>query len=94
MEDKTVVNNHRVHIANRENAGITGVSDVISFDITGVVLETQMGIMNIKGNNLHVKRLSLDKGEIDLDGQIDAILYSDLKKYRKSKESLMGRLFK
>ena len=73
---------------------ISGVVDVVSFDLSEVILETQMGMLNIRGNDMKVKRLNLEKGEIDIEGQMDSFMYSDLRKYRKSKESLMGRLFK
>lgn len=73
---------------------ISGVVDVVSFDLSEVILETQMGMLNIRGNDMKVKRLNLEKGEIDIEGQMDSFIYSDLRKYRKSKESLMGRLFK
>lgn len=48
----------------------------------------------IKGNDLHVNRLSLEQGEIDLEGRIDSMAYSDVKDYGKQAESFFGRLFK
>ena len=94
MEERQQTANHKMQIMNRSHGIITGVIDVIAFDVSEIVLETQMGMMHIKGSELHVKRLSLDKGEVEIEGQTDSFIYSDLKKYRKSKESLMGRLFK
>lgn len=94
MEDRQQTASHKMQIINRSHGIITGVVDVISFDLSEIVLETQMGMMHIKGSELHVKRLSLDKGEVEIEGQTDSFIYSDLKKYKKSKESLMGRLFK
>ena len=48
----------------------------------------------IKGVDLHVKRLTLEKGEIDIEGRIDSLTYSDVKTASKQGESLLGRLFK
>jgi len=48
----------------------------------------------IRGNELHVNRLTLEKGEVDVDGKIDSLTYSDSNSYSKSGESLISRLFK
>lgn len=94
MDERQQAVSHKMQIINRSQGIITGVIDVVSFDLNEILLETQMGMMEIKGKELHVKRLSLDKGEIEIEGETDSFVYSDLKKYRKSRESLMGRLFK
>ncbi len=94
MEERMSVSSHKMQIINRKQGLITGVIDVESFDLNEILLETQMGMMEIKGRELHVKRLSLDKGEVEIEGEMDSFIYSNLNKYKKSKESLMGRLFK
>ena len=85
---------HKVIISNRKVCNITGVLDVISFDIKEVLLETEQGLLTIHGNDLHVSRLALDKGEADLDGRIDSMQYSDSTSYKAKGESLLNRLFK
>ena len=72
----------------------TEETDVISFDLKTIVLETVCGMMVIKGHDLHVNRLSVDKGELDISGTIDGINYSDVNSYAKKSESLLSRLFK
>lgn len=79
---------------NRRTGSITGVTDVISFDIAEVLLETELGMLQIKGADLHVNRLSLEKGEIDLEGRIDSIQYSEISDFKKGGESLLNRLFR
>ena len=81
-------------LSNRRTGTITGVADVISFDITEVLLETEQGMLMIKGADLHVNRLTLEKGEIDIEGRIDSLAYFDVNSYQKQGESLIGRLFK
>ena len=81
-------------MSNRRTGTITGVSDVISFDITEVLLETEQGMLMIKGSDLHMNRLTLEKGEVDIEGRIDSLAYSDVTSYQKQGESLIGRLFK
>lgn len=77
-----------------QDRSITEVSDVISFDISEVLLETELGMLQIKGADLHVNRLSLEKGEIDLEGRIDSFQYSEVSDFKKGGESLLNRLFR
>ena len=94
MEDlSSGTKQHKVVMVNRKNCSLSGVTDVIAFDEKEVVLETQMGTLLIKGDNMHIKRLTLDQGEVEIDGSIDAYLYSG-KKVREERESLFGRLFR
>ena len=85
---------HKVILENRSCGTITGIQDVVSFDENQIVLDTDMGLLTIKGKNLHVSRLTLEKGETDIDGSIDSLAYSSNDAYRKSGESLFARLFK
>ena len=70
------------------------MSEVISFDISEVLLETDMGMLKIQGADLHVNRLTLEKGEIDLEGRIDSIQYSEVSDFKKGGETLLNRLFR
>lgn len=94
MEERQTTKAHKLILSNRRTSTITGVTDVISFDITEVLLETEQGMLMIKGADLHVNRLTLEKGEIDLEGRIDSIAYSELASFQKKGESVLGRLFK
>ena len=85
---------HQIMLYNREKGNLTGILDVISFDENTIVLDTDMGLLTIKGKDLHVSRLTLEKGEVDLDGTIDSLNYSSNEALRKSGESLFTRLFK
>lgn len=96
MEDLNNVNKrvHKIMLTNRRTCTINGVNDVLSFDIHEVLLETEQGMLMIKGDELHVNRLSLDKGEVDVDGQIDSLTYSENTGYGKKGESFLSRLLK
>ena len=97
MEEKQIEMKraHKVTMEGRRSGTVTGVSDVLSFDVGEVVLRTEDGLLMIKGEELHVSRLTLEKGEVDLSGKIDSIQYSDVSKGKGSQgESLLGRLFK
>ncbi len=92
MEESKKVLNHKVMIDARRRSSITGVLDVISFDAKEVLLETELGILTIQGDELHVNRLTLEKGEIDLDGTLDSFCYSDKK--NNSGDSFLKKMFR
>lgn len=94
MISKKPVRTHKIQIISRNQANISGVNDVLSFDAGEVLLSTEEGILMIRGQELHVNRLTLEKGEVDVDGRIDSITYSDDTDYGKAAESFIGRLFK
>ncbi len=93
-ERQTMTKTHKLTLNNRHSATITGVSDVLSFDLNEVLLETEQGMLMIKGNDLHVSRLTLEKGEIDVEGRMDSFSYSEVTNYSKSNEPFFTRLFK
>ena len=78
---------------NRKSMEITGVEDVISFDTKEVLLETTMGILT-KGEDLKVNRLSIEKGELEIEGTVDSMEYSEISSYKRKKESMLKRMFK
>ena len=94
MEENKVTKSHKIILGNRKSGSITGVLDVISFDITEVLLETEQGMLNIKGKDLHVNRLNLEKGEVDIEGTIDSFSYSQIPNSIKKAEGFLGKYFK
>ena len=96
MENFNNINNksHKITMTNRKTCMITGVKDVLSFDLNEVLLETEQGMLTMKGDDLHVSRLSLDQGEVDVDGRIDSLVYSEISSYGQKGESLFARLFR
>lgn len=96
MEDLNSLNKraHKISLNNRRNLSIGGVVDVLSFDVKEVLLETELGMLMIKGADLHIERLTLDKGEVDVEGKIDSLTYSEQDSFVKKSESFFGKLFK
>lgn len=94
MEERTVQKGHKLVVNNRKTSLVTGVIDVLSFDLNEVLLETEQGMMMVKGTDLHVNRLSLEKGEVDLSGNIDSIAYSDVHSVSKQGENFFSKLFR
>lgn len=96
MEDlnNTGARAHKLSVLNRRTCTVSGVNDVLSFDIHEILLETEQGMLMIKGDDLHVNRLTLDKGEVDIDGRIDGLTYSEAAGNGSRGESLFARLFR
>jgi sporulation protein YabP len=84
---------HRLSLEQRDSVKITGVIKVNSFDENIIIMDTEEGALNIKGKDLHVSRLTLEKGEADIDGRIDSLVYSDKKSTAHRNEGLLKRLF-
>ncbi|WP_209978405.1 sporulation protein YabP [Paenibacillus eucommiae] len=76
---------------NRKLLEISGVLNVESFDSEEFVLETELGFLTIKGQNLHIKNLSLEQGLVVIEGTVNGLTYADA--HDKTK-SFLGKLFK
>ena len=94
MEEKTVNRPHACFLQNRAAANLTGVREVVSFDENQVIMDTDQGLLTLKGKDLHVSRLSVEKGEVDVEGTVDSLAYSSNEAYRKAGQPLFARLFK
>jgi len=68
---------HRLELQGRERLTVSGVEDVGRFDETGIVMTTAAGTLVVTGEDLHIDKLSLDGGELHVDGRIDSIAYED-----------------
>jgi len=85
---------HKVSMTGRRELLLTGVEDVMSFDEQEILLETSDGMLAIEGEDLHVKRLSLERGELDVEGRVVSLVYSEKNGFRQKGESLFARLFR
>lgn len=81
-------------LENREKLTITGVVDVLSFDDQIVIVETQLGLLTVKGEDLRINKLSIDSLEVIIEGQIFSLGYSDENIGRKNSGSILGKIFK
>lgn len=99
IEDKkSNINNstnvvQNVILENREKLSISGVLDVLSFDDQIVILETELGLLTIKGDNLRINKLSLDTAEVIIDGEVYNIGYSEKDTNQKS-GGFLGKIFR
>lgn len=75
MEEKCLP--HKLTLDQRKNLVLTGVTEVVSFDETGVVLRTTLGTLEVQGQDLQLKTLSLDGGQVIVDGHISSLYYEE-----------------
>lgn len=93
MEERVSGRPQKVSLLNRNVGTITGVQEVQGFNETEISLDTDLGQLVIRGTGLHVTSLNLEKGEVEIDGMIDALNYVN-KKEAASAGGLFGRLFR
>ena len=82
---------HRLQLEGREKLTVSGVEDVERFDENCIVMSTCVGTLVISGEDLHIGKLSLDGGELHVDGRIDAVTYEESSQQRSA--SFLSRLF-
>ena len=68
---------HHIILESREELSVSGVEEVESFDENTIIMVTNKGTLVVRGENLHIEKLSLDGGELHVDGHIDAVHYED-----------------
>jgi len=79
MTPETTQLPHKLTLNERKSLTMTGVTEVISFDESTVMLRTVMGSLEIQGNGLQLKTLSIDGGQVAVDGHICALYYEEPK---------------
>ncbi|HEY9062064.1 MAG TPA: sporulation protein YabP [Pseudobacteroides sp.] len=80
IEDKKSIKQQKVQnliLENRERLSISGVLDVESFNDECVIVDTELGVLTVKGEDLHINKLNLDNSELDIEGDICSLEYSD-----------------
>ena len=90
MKDMNIAPAHRLELTGREHLLVSGVEDVERFDETGIVMSTSAGMLMVTGENLHIGKLSLEGGELYVDGRIDAVTYEE---ESGSRGGLFSRIF-
>ncbi len=77
MADERLQLPHKLTLNERKNLTMTGVTEVVSFDDSTVILHTSLGTMIVQGKDLQLKTLSLDGGQVAVDGSICALIYEE-----------------
>lgn len=86
---------HSLSMQNRKLLDMTGVINVESFDSEEFLLKTELGHLTIRGQNLHIKNLSLEEGLLSIEGYVSSLLYLEPGSSSKSgSKGILGKLFK
>ncbi len=91
-EDKNARGAHNIIMENRTTLTLSGVTDVDSFDERCITLYTQLGELVIRGRDLHINAMSVETGDMSIDGDIWALCYGD--KDKRNSSSFLGKLFR
>lgn len=91
VNDKTPQWRHQLTLIDREEMTVEGVLSLGSADEIEIVMDTEMGSLVVKGENLNIQQLNLDKGNIVVEGIIKSLVYDD---EPKQKKGLLNRLLK
>lgn len=92
--DKDISSNHIVNINGRKSVTITGIKKIDNFSDLEFLLETNMGYILIKGNNLEITKLDTFQGDVSIKGKIDSLTYLESSNKKEKNESLLSKLFK
>ena len=95
MEDlkKNITTYQNIILENREKLNVTGVLDVYSFDDQIIIVQTELGLLTIKGENLKINKLSLDTSDFAVDGSIASLNYTNSEITKKG-HSIFSKIFK
>ena len=80
-------------LENRGKLSVSGVNDVLSFDDLVVMVDTELGLLTVKGENIRINKLSLDTAEVIIEGEISSLAYSQ-NKQEKSTGTILSKIFK
>lgn len=81
-------------LENREKLSISGVNDVLSFDDQVVMVDTELGLLTVKGEKIRINKLSLDTSEVIIEGEISSLIYSQKNQEKNNGTSLLSKIFK
>lgn len=92
MDNVVSSNNHELKVLDRSLIYLTGIDKIISFDNEEFLMQSNMGMILLKGEGLEVVKLDTHDGVVSIKGTMNSIVYDDGNK--KDKESFIGKLFK
>lgn len=81
-------------LENREKLSISGVLDVLSFDDQVVMVDTELGLLTIKGENLKINKLSIDTSEVIVEGDISSLNYSEKDLGKDKSGGILSKIFR
>lgn len=93
-DSKITARDHKLVLINQEQMELTGISRVESFNPAEILLETDMGLVAIKGEDLDIRNLNLEQSLVEIVGLVTEIIYTGEKAAGLGKKGLWERIFK
>lgn len=91
FDERSGASPHQLILDHRGRLTVSGVDGVESFDDSTIVMTTQCGSLIVRGSDLHIEKLSLDGGDLLVEGAVDSLTYEE----EDSRQgSFLGRLFR
>ncbi len=81
-------------LENREKMNVTGIVDVLSFDDQIIIIETELGLLTIKGEDLKINKLSIDTSDFIVEGKINSLIYSNADSGMPKSKNILSKIFK
>ena len=94
MDKENISLNHSVVLNERKNINITGVKKIDSFDNEEFLMETNMGYIVIKGEELEIVKLDTYQGNVMIKGKVNSLTYADSANKKNKEDGLFNKLFK
>ncbi len=88
MNEREKTSKGSIMIFERKSISLTGVVDILNFDETAVVMSTELGTLSVEGYEMHIKKMDIESGNVDIDGEIAGVMYID---DTSRKKGLFGR---
>ncbi len=92
--DEKIAAGQNVTLESRKKITATGVEDVQNFSDDSITLSTSLGVLTIRGQNMHITRYSLEDGKLTIDGDIDSLTYIQGQRPKEKEGGVMKRIFK
>ena len=93
-EETKTTKMQNVILENRNKLHLTGVLDVLNFDEEIVTVETELGVLIVKGSDLRLNKFNLENSELSIDGEVNSLTYDDRGNTSKRGEGLFNKIFK
>lgn len=93
VQNKGTTLTHSLNMTNRKLLNVDGVTNLESYDQEVILMQTNAGILEIKGTQLHIQQLNLDQGKVMLEGEMNSLIYREDHPRKKGK-GFLGKLMK
>jgi sporulation protein YabP len=85
---------HNFIMENRQKMTLTGILNVENFNEQEIILETELGMLSVKGTSLHMNKLNLESGDLCIDGDVNSCIYSEKQDLKTKGAGFFSKLFK